>query len=129
MTGIPSGILAIAPRKSTQAWSVALAMLVLVAVLPAGLADLASHEVSSLHLCRHFAAALTIKISVNCVSQTDGVAAIAKRGLWIDGNGGNPHRVGCAVLSVIDDGRAGNTLKRQVLRKRRNRLHQKHRRD
>ena len=39
MAGIASGILAIAPRKSTQAWSVALAMLVLVAVLRAGLAE------------------------------------------------------------------------------------------
>ena len=62
-------------------------------------------------------------------SQADGVAAVAERGLWIDGNGGNPHRVGCAVFSVIDDGRAGSALKRQVLRKRRNRLPQKYRRD
>ena len=40
----------------------------------------------------------------------------------------NPHRVGCAVFSVIDDGRAGSALKRQVLRQRRNRLPQKYRR-
>ena len=39
MAGIASGILAIASLKSTQAWSVALTVVALVAVLPAGLAE------------------------------------------------------------------------------------------